>query len=152
MGTIELLISIAAAGVVASNADNVSKITLYMFVAWYAPASLLLYAALARSFSGETKKVTVNAIFQVGYAIGNIAGAQTFRAKDAPEFTPAKISMVTLIAVSCVSYVALFLLHAQLNRKRNREFGKPDPSTHHAIDDLSNQTDWEKRAFFRYPL
>lgn len=151
MGSLCLLLSIAGAGVMASHAGDVAKVTLYcLFSTWFAPASMILYACLARSFSGETKRVCATAIFSVGYAAGNIVGAQIYRAKDAPEYLPAKIAMVSLLAVSWVAYTAFFLSHIYLNRKRDRKFGS-NPE-HHAVDDLSNKTDWEKEGFFRYPL
>lgn len=150
MGALSLLISIIGSGVLASHAGNVAKVSLYMFVPWFAPASMVLYGTLARSFSGETKRIVANAIFQVGYSAGNIIGAQIYRAKDAPEYVPAKVAMVALLAISWLMFVAFFLTHVYLNRQRDAEFGK-NPE-HHAVDDLSNQTDWEKRRFFRYPL
>lgn len=150
MGSCCLIVSIIGAAVLASHASNVARVSLFMFVTWFAAASLVLYASLARSFSGETKRVCSTAIFSIGYAAGNIIGAQIYRAKDAPEYVPAKVAMVTLLAVSWVTYTLFFLSHIYLNRKRDHLFGAK--SEHHATDDLSNETDWEKERFFRYPL
>lgn len=36
--------------------------------------------------AGSTKKFAFGAVYQLGYAVGNIIGPQTFRADDAPNY------------------------------------------------------------------
>lgn len=36
--------------------------------------------------AGSTKKFAFGAVYQLGYAVGNIIGPQTFRANDAPNY------------------------------------------------------------------
>lgn len=35
---------------------------------------------------GTTKKLAFGAAYQIGYAVGNLIGPQTFRAADAPNY------------------------------------------------------------------
>ena len=68
-----------------------------------------------------TKKTTVSAIFFVGYCVGNIVGPQTFRAKDAPRFVPAEITIVVLFAACTVDMLLLFSYLLWQNRLKEHK-------------------------------
>ncbi|CAL1712102.1 unnamed protein product [Somion occarium] len=51
--------------------------------------------------AGHTKRVVYNAVIMIAFGVGNICGPQTFRAKDAPRYWPAKISMVAATDGAC---------------------------------------------------
>lgn len=50
-----------------------------------------VYAWNASNTSGHTKKVTINALTFVAFALGNITGTEIFPPKDAPNYIPGKI-------------------------------------------------------------
>ncbi|KAH8647966.1 major facilitator superfamily domain-containing protein [Xylariales sp. PMI_506] len=102
--------------------------------------------------AGSTKKVTVACIGTIAYTVGNIISPQTFQARDAPRYLPAKISI-------CIIYflitVDLFIMRWVLDRRnRQREQEKTalgdayQPEQNHEFLDL---TDLQNREF-RYEL
>ncbi|KAI0077525.1 MFS general substrate transporter [Panus rudis PR-1116 ss-1] len=68
--------------------------------------------------AGHTKRITYNAIIMVAFGVGNICGPQTFRAKDAPRFWPAKVTMLVATALSGVLTLVLLALYIMRNRRR----------------------------------
>lgn len=65
-----------------------------------------------------TKKTTVASIFFIGYCVGNIVGPQTFRAKDAPRYVSAEITIIVLFAACMVDMLLLFSYLAWQNRQK----------------------------------
>ena len=49
--------------------------------------------------AGHTKKLTMNAIVLMSFCVGNIIGPETFQAKDAPQYIPAKVTIVAVLSV-----------------------------------------------------
>lgn len=47
---------------------------------------------MTAGISGTTKKFAFGCAYQLGYAIGNIIGPQTYRASDAPDYYVSKHS------------------------------------------------------------
>ncbi|KAL4780659.1 N2227-like protein-domain-containing protein [Aspergillus varians] len=84
-----------------------------------APLSLIL-AWIGANFKGYTGKVAGSAFISAGFSVANIIGPQTFQARDAPEYIPAKVTIVAVnaagIAVSC----ALRVLYGARNKKAER--------------------------------
>src|SRR5690349_9713819 len=48
----------------------------------------------AANFGGATKRAFAAAIVSGSFSLGNIIGPQTFQAKDAPDFRPAKLAVM----------------------------------------------------------
>ncbi|KAA8647812.1 hypothetical protein EYZ11_010428 [Aspergillus tanneri] len=71
--------------------------------------------------AGSTKKITVSCIQTVAYTVGNIISPQTFQAKDAPEYLPAKISIVILYFLVTVDLCIIRWMFVRENRKRDQE-------------------------------
>ena len=93
-----------------------SNVAGYIFFPTIAPCT----CSIADFFSSirYTKKTTVSAIFFVGYCIGNIIGPQTFRAKDAPRYVSAEITIIVLFAACMVDMLLLFSYLAWQNRRK----------------------------------
>ncbi|KDN47008.1 MFS general substrate transporter [Tilletiaria anomala UBC 951] len=148
-----LLVAILGAsmmvGLPASQAN--AKVAGYAMVMFFAMPTLLLYATLSSSVGGETKKVTFNAVFSLGYAAGNIIGPQTYRASEAPNYPSAKAAMLACLCVGGVFYVALFIYHSIENKRRDRLYPIESAKEQNATQELSDLTDWERKSF-RYPL
>ncbi|KAI0130421.1 major facilitator superfamily domain-containing protein [Xylariales sp. AK1849] len=102
--------------------------------------------------AGSTKKVTVACIGAIAYTVGNIISPQTFQARDAPRYLPAKISICILYFLVTVD---LFVMRYVLSkRNKTRELEKEalgdgyTPEDNHEFQDM---TDLENKEF-RYEL
>ncbi|RGP81835.1 hypothetical protein FLONG3_32 [Fusarium longipes] len=78
----------------------------------------LIYALVGANVQGYTKKVTTNAIIAIGFSIANIIGPQTFQAKDAPTFIPAKITVFCVCGGSVVVTILTRILYGVRNKKK----------------------------------
>ncbi|MCJ1304697.1 hypothetical protein MMC08_007510 [Hypocenomyce scalaris] len=79
-------------------------------------AMVLVFSWLGANTAGYSKKVAANAIVAVGYSVGNIIGPQTFQARDAPQYLPAKITIFVAAGASMVVAILLKLLYVYRNR------------------------------------
>ncbi|KIW91200.1 uncharacterized protein Z519_08095 [Cladophialophora bantiana CBS 173.52] len=107
----------------------------------------LMYSWITSNYAGHTKKITMNAIVLMSFCVGNIIGPETFRAKDAPQYIPAKLTIVVILSVAIVLAITLDLLYARENKKRDREGHQDLPQDYEFLD----LTDKENRNF-RYLL
>lgn len=80
----------------------------------------LLYSWVAANYAGHTKKVTMNAVLLMSFCLGNIIGPETFRKGDAPNYIPAKITIVVTVAVAICFTVVLRTYYVWENRRRDR--------------------------------
>lgn len=76
----------------------------------------IVYSWVGGNVAGYTKKVAANAVVQVAFGVANIIGPQTFQAKDAPQYLPAKITIVGVAGGAMVVSVLLRLLYGFRNR------------------------------------
>ncbi|KAF8509171.1 MFS general substrate transporter [Hysterangium stoloniferum] len=87
-------------------------------ISTFGAALSLIYSWNASNTSGHTKKVTINAMTLVSYALGNVAGTEIFQPKDAPGYVPGKIVILVLLSSQiCISFV-LRWLNIYRNRKK----------------------------------
>lgn len=107
----------------------------------------LLYAWVAANIAGHTKKVTMNAILLMSFCLGNIIGPLTFRQSDAPDFVPAKISIIVTCAVAAGLALLLRVYYTWENKKRDHRAGE----MHIADEEFLDLTDGENKNF-RYRL
>lgn len=100
--------------------------------------------------AGHTKKLTTNAIYLIGYCVGNIIGPQTMLSSQAPGYSGGKIAFVVSFAAALVFLSLIYYVYWKRNRDRDRldtEEEKPQIENH-AFADL---TDMEN-PYFRYAL
>ncbi|THH26702.1 hypothetical protein EUX98_g7496 [Antrodiella citrinella] len=95
--------------------------------------------------AGHTKRVTYNAMIMIAFGIGNICGPQTFRAKDAPKYWPARVTMVAATAVC--GLLTVLLLGLYMWRNETRKPSDEDEKT--VYEDIDERTDFDI-AGFRY--
>ncbi|KAJ6110629.1 hypothetical protein N7486_002864 [Penicillium sp. IBT 16267x] len=81
----------------------------------------LVYSLVGANVAGHTKKVSMSAITLMGFCLGNILGSLTFRTNDAPNYIPAKISIVATIAVAMFCTFLLRCYYMWENRRRNQQ-------------------------------
>jgi predicted MFS family arabinose efflux permease len=106
----------------------------------------LLYSWVAANIAGHTKKVTMNAILLMSFCLGNIIGPLTFRQADAPDFVPAKITIVVTCGFAVGMTLVLRMYYVRENKRRDRvgDLGRVD-------EEFLDLTDKENGRF-RYKL
>ncbi|KAJ5761761.1 uncharacterized protein N7511_005143 [Penicillium nucicola] len=92
---------------------------IYLVNTTVAPLALI-YAWTGANYRGFTMKVSGAGIISAGFSIANIIGPQTFQAKDAPQYIPAKITIVAVNAAAIVVSTALRMLYARRNAAADR--------------------------------
>ncbi|KAJ5691689.1 hypothetical protein N7488_012424 [Penicillium malachiteum] len=92
---------------------------IYLVNTTVAPLALI-YAWTGANFKGYTMKVAGSTIIGASFSIANIIGPQTFQAKDAPQYIPAKITLVAVNAAAVVISTALRILYGRRNATADR--------------------------------
>lgn len=82
----------------------------------------------------------MNAILLMSFCLGNILGPLTFRNDDAPNYTPAKITIVAVESIVLCAVALLLFYYRWENRRRDAA------STSHQADvEFSDMTDRENK-------
>lgn len=107
------------------------------------PVLSLFYQLTAANIGGSTKRPFAAAVISGSFSIGNIIGPQTFQARDAPEYRPAKIAVMATQAGCALTVFVLFLYYVWQNRKRaamhkNTEEEYLDPEVWASMTDKQN--------------
>lgn len=120
----------------------------YYLVPWFAIGMVTILASITSDAAGHTKKLTVSAAFLVSYCVGNVIGPQTFRAKDAPNYEPARVTMAACMATAAAGLFLLLLVNVMENRRRDKKF-KEDPNYYIAPENAEflDLTDFENKNF-----
>jgi ACS family allantoate permease-like MFS transporter len=79
-----------------------------------------LLSLISSNVAGYTKKTTVAAMYLIGYCTGNIIGPQTFKAKDAPRYVPAEITIIVCWGV-CLGILLFIYLYSGWQNKKKAE-------------------------------
>lgn len=90
---------------------------IYLVNAVVAPLAIF-YAYVAANFGGSTKRAFAAAVISGSFSVGNIIGPQTFQARDAPEYRPAKIAVLATQSGCALTVFVLFLYYFWMNKKR----------------------------------
>lgn len=114
-----ITICICFACLLAFGKDSHTKLAGYYLLGLMQVGPIGSFSYFASNVPGYTKKVTITSVYLVGYCVGSLVGPQTFRAKDAPHYNPAKISIVACLAVSAACYYALWAICYYDNKKRD---------------------------------
>ena len=108
---------------------------------------IVIYQWTASNVAGHTKRVISVALISGSFSVGNIIGPQTFQAKDAPAYKPAKITVVATQAAGALIALVLFAYYVWANKRKNAVQASVDPvdqSEQHLWED---QTDKENKTF-----
>lgn len=121
---------------------------IYLTNAVVAPLPVL-YAWTAANFSGATKRAFAAAVVSGSFSIGNIIGPQTFQARDAPGYRPAKLAVMGTQAGCAVVTITLFLYYRWENQRRDNRRGavKEDESAFMTQEVWATMTDRENQRF-----
>ncbi|KAL2155729.1 hypothetical protein VTH82DRAFT_471 [Thermothelomyces myriococcoides] len=117
---------------------------IYLVNAVVAPLAIF-YNWIMANVGGATKRAFAAAVISGSFSLGNIIGPQTFQARDAPEYRPAKIAVMATQAGCAFTTFLLFLYYVWQNKKRTSEGETEDAflSPEHWL----NTTDKENKKF-----
>lgn len=88
----------------------------------------------------------MNAILLMSFCLGNILGPLTFRDEDAPEFTPAKITIVAVDSTVVLAVAVLLSYYRWENRRRENAGVEHRPDVE--FSDLTDRENLELRYKF----
>ena len=103
---------------------------------------IVIYQWTASNVAGQTKRVISVALISGSFSVGNIIGPQTFQAKDAPAYTPAKITVLATQAAGALIAFVLFLYYVWTNERKNA----PVPSLEGVDVDQPEEQLWEDKT------
>ncbi|KAI7222511.1 MFS general substrate transporter [Hortaea werneckii] len=113
----------------------------YVFYTYWGPYCMAQTLYMSNT-SGHSKKVSMGAVYFVGYCVGNIIGPQVFRDNDAPEYSHGYSGLLACLCVAITTVLAYGYLCFRKNRKRDLEGAIYEPG-----EAFSDKTDKEKRDF-----
>ena len=97
------------------------------------------------NIGGGTKRAFAAAVISGSFSLGNIIGPQTFQAKDAPDYRPAKLAVMGTQAACAFTTFLLFLYYVWQNKKRTSE-GETEEA-YMSPEAWANLTDKENKTF-----
>ena len=113
---------------------------------------IVIYQWTVANCAGQTKRVFASALVAGSFSVGNIIGPQTFQAKDAPQYIPAKITVLATQGAAAVVTFVLFLYYVWANKRKDKKAVAPNGGDIRSNTESAkwvNQTDKEN-ASFRY--
>jgi hypothetical protein len=114
------------------------------------PTLSIIYQWTVSNCAGQTKRAIASALIAGSFSVGNIIGPQTFQARDAPDYRPAKITVMATQAAAAFMAAVLFAYYVWANsRKDSKEKALgPDGGADNAeVHQWDNQTDKENTTF-----
>ncbi|KAM0245281.1 hypothetical protein ACHAP5_005512 [Fusarium lateritium] len=118
---------------------------IYLVNAVVAPLTIF-YNWTAANFGGATKRAFAAAIVSGSFSLGNIIGPQTFQARDAPEFRPAKLAVMGTQAGCALTTFVLFMYYVWANKRRD-DRTKQVEDAYMSPEVWSTMTDKENKSF-----
>lgn len=149
-----LVISLACSCMLAfANNSAQARLAGYYLLFVYPVATICALSCFSSNTAGHTKKVCTNAIFLIGYCVGNLIGPQTFIEAQAPNYSGGKVSIVVCYCAGIVFLGLIYFNYMSSNKKRDRkkvELGEDfDPKIDNV--EFADLTDKENPNF-RYRL
>ena len=83
----------------------------------------ILYHWTTANCAGQTKRAFASATVAGSFSVGNIIGPQTFQARDAPGYRPAKVAVLATQGGAAVVTVGLFWFYVWENGRRGARLG-----------------------------
>lgn len=81
---------------------------------------IVIYQWTMANVGGHTKRSISAALIAGSFSIGNIIGPQTFQARDAPGYRPAKIAVMATQAGAAVVAIILFQYYVWANKQKDK--------------------------------
>lgn len=81
---------------------------------------IVIYQWTMANVAGHTKRSIAAALIAGSFSVGNIIGPQTFQARDAPGYHPAKIAVMATQAGGAVVAISLFVYYIWANKQKDK--------------------------------
>ncbi|KAK2768633.1 hypothetical protein FQN54_000489 [Arachnomyces sp. PD_36] len=121
-------------------------IGIYLVNAIVAPLPVI-YHWTAANCAGYTKRAFASATVAGSFSIGNIIGPQTFQARDAPEYRPAKIAVLATQAAAALVAVVLFMYYMWENKRRDARDSSTRSMDSNAKEQVTSENTTEVEAW-----
>lgn len=150
---IAMIIALAASCMLAFASQAHVRLAGYYLMYVYPVTTICALSCFASNTAGHTKKITTNAVFLIGYCVGNIIGPQTFISKQAPSYTGGKVSFVVCDCATVVIIALTYLNYWRCNKKKDADLAKMTDDTLKNLEnyEFADMTDKEN-PYFRYSL
>lgn len=147
-----MAIALAASCMLAFAEPKSVRLAGYYVMYVYPVTTICALSCFASNSAGHTKKITTNAVFLIGYCVGNIVGPQTFISKQAPSYTGGKISFVVCDCVTLILIGAIYFNYWYSNKKKESDLQYLDDKLaeleNHEFADMTDK----ENPYFRYSL
>lgn len=80
---------------------------------------VVIFQWTSSNVAGHTKRTASVALIAGSFSVGNIIGPQTFQARDAPQYIPAKIIVLATQSGAALFAVLLFLYYVWANKRKD---------------------------------
>lgn len=114
-----MLIALMASCLLAWAPTKNARLAGYYVMYVYPVTTICALSCFASNTAGHTKKITTNAVFLIGYCVGNIVGPQTFISEQAPSYTGGKISFVVCDLATVIIIACIYFNYWRLNRQKD---------------------------------
>lgn len=113
------------------------------------PTGVLSLQWLASNVAGSTKRTVSIVLMTASFSVGSVIAPQTFQARDAPDYIPAKIAVLAAQTLGAVIGVITFLYYVWCNRRKERLAAELEAAGQLSSDEKSwgNLTDKENPTF-----
>ncbi|KAF4551199.1 Thiamine pathway transporter-like protein 2 [Elsinoe fawcettii] len=131
----------------APRSNRAALLTGVYLVNTVVPALPLANQWAAANVAGMTKRPFTLSLLAAGFSIGNIIGPQTFQAKDAPDYLPAKITVLSVMAGGGICAVLLRVHYGWENARREKRSSAVPVESRTEFEVWRNLTDKENKDF-----
>ena len=83
------------------------------------PVMAIVFQWAASNIVGQTKRTVSLSLIAASFSLGNIVGPQTFQARDAPDYIPAKITLLATQGGCALAALSLYLYYRWVNHRRD---------------------------------
>ena len=92
----------------------------------------------------------MNALLLMSFCVANIIGPLTFTSKSAPQYIPAKVTIIVVCAAACV-FIGILQTYYILENKRRDKLEAEGVIVHESDVEFKDKTDRQNKEF-RYRL
>lgn len=117
------------------------------FMYFYWPPYVVGISLPQANTGGQTKRAVTFSFVQIGYAIGNLIGPQTFRSNQAPKYTGAVIAMLVSYC-ACIGLLLTYFFYVQWeNKNLDKKYGTAEDVHEGTAEGFLDITDKNEKNF-----
>lgn len=129
------------------NANKAGLLAGVYLINFVVATLIVIYQWTASNVAGHTKRVVSMALISGAFSVGNIVGPQTFQAKDAPQYIPAKITVLATQAAGALVTIVLFGYYKFANSQKEKQEAAASVDISVEKSQWDNLTDKENLKF-----